>query len=211
MQRMKEKNHNEFHCFSHGSNNLKRLASCLFNRHGVRLTSFPFEGALRHPQVHCAATGGEKRRQPRVLTTAITVRSSSAAKPCYTPPCKSAECIYSIRRTIESIVFMVPTCARYVHRFIAWLKHINLTLSNLAQNFQVEQRQIYTVLSSSDDVPFVKLKLKEAGYGGVNIFIARGISNDIDGAQLKPMHAFHAMFKMMPKDALLDRRASRKF
>jgi hypothetical protein len=205
VQRMKEKNHNEFHCFSHGSNNLKRLASCLFNRHGVRLTSFPFEGALRHPQVHCAATGGEKRRQPRVLTTAITVRSSSAAKPCYTPPCKSAECIYSIRRTIESIVFMVPTCARYVHRFIAWLKHINLTLGNLAQNFQVEQRQIYTVLSSSDDVPFVKLKLKEAGYGGVNIFIARGISNDIDGAQLKPMHAFHAMFKMMPKDALLQR------
>ena len=168
IQRAKHQYHDLFFCYSHGSNNIQRLAKCLFNNYGVRLTQFPEKSVMKHPVSNCQGGLSQRQIPDRTPLNALTVRASSAKKPCYNPSCGTLDCIDSLRHTIESTLFLVPTCARYIHRFIAWLKHINITSSNLithveSQEIGVKQSQIFTILSSSDNVTFVKHMLAAAG------------------------------------------------
>ena len=133
---------------------------------------------------------------------------------CYNQPCKDTICLKNIEYTIKHIVFLVPSCARYIHRLIAWLKHISYTLEYL--NFKGDDRnntrygtyilhhsQIFTIISANDDIQFIREQLKKHGFHNVEILIANHIANDIGGAQLKPLHAFDILYNKMRNDNLI--------
>lgn len=220
-QRLKEQIYKESFCFSHGVNNLGRLAKCLKSTFNIPLTQFSCNLFRVFPLGNCDKYEHGTEGRNHALSI-ITTRQSSANYPCFDASCKmnSVDRKYPCATEIESVlprfIFLVPTCARYIHRLLAWLEHINITVTRACssigvnENTYVRQSQIFTVVSDQDDVAFVKTTLSERGYTGVSVILAKGIKNDRIGAQIKPLHAFAWFHRQMtsenPPSALLEAR-----